>query len=144
MDAAQRKRMLIGDRSLGDIVAGPGRSEGLTTPAGVPLAELDRGASASSSCALVETYARNMRTEMADDELRRMREAGLERLHFAWAGPIDPGHAHYYRVHGPTAPDRVRQHAERRQPHPLGVARPAQRLRRRSAARALPAGHRHA
>ena len=30
------------------------------------------------------------------------REAGLERLHFAWAGPIEPGHAHYYRVHGPT------------------------------------------
>lgn len=22
--------------------------------------------------------------------------------HFAWAGPIDSGHAHYYRIHGPT------------------------------------------
>jgi hypothetical protein len=101
MDATQRKRMLIGDRSLGDIVAGPGRTEGLTTPAGVPLADL-QAAQREQLAALVETYARNMRTEMADDELRRMREAGLERLHFAWAGPIDPGHAHYYRVHGPT------------------------------------------
>ena len=32
-----------------------------------------------------------------------MREAGVERIHFAWAGPIEPGHAHYYRIHGPTA-----------------------------------------
>jgi len=101
MDGAQRKRMLIGDRSLGDIVAGPGRTEGLTTPAGVPLSDLGP-AQREQMVALVETYARNMRTEFAEDELKRMLEAGLERLHFAWAGPIDPGHAHYYRVHGPT------------------------------------------
>ena len=31
-----------------------------------------------------------------------MREAGLERVHFAWAGPLEPGRAHYYRLHGPT------------------------------------------
>jgi hypothetical protein len=43
-----------------------------------------------------------MRSELAEQELRRMREAGLERVHFAWAGPLEPGRAHYYRVHGPT------------------------------------------
>jgi hypothetical protein len=42
-----------------------------------------------------------MRAEVADDELRRLREAGIEGLHFAWAGPLDAG-AHYYRIHGPT------------------------------------------
>ena len=51
---------------------------------------------------LVEEYARNMRADVADEQLRRIREAGIERIHFAWAGPIDPGHAHYYRLHGPT------------------------------------------
>jgi hypothetical protein len=101
MDAAQRKRMLIADRSLGDIVAGPGRAEALGTPAGVALADLGPP-QREQLVALIETYARNMRTEMAEDELKRTREAGLERVHFAWAGPIDPGHAHYYRVHGPT------------------------------------------
>ena len=40
---------------------------------------------------LVEEYARNMRRELAEQELRRMREAGVERVHFAWAGPIEPG-----------------------------------------------------
>ena len=51
---------------------------------------------------LVEEYARNMRPDVADEQLRRIREAGVEQIHFAWAGPIDPGHAHYYRLHGPT------------------------------------------
>jgi hypothetical protein len=51
---------------------------------------------------LIEEYARNMRSELAEQELRRMREAGLERVHFAWAGPLEPGRAHYYRLHGPT------------------------------------------
>ena len=51
---------------------------------------------------LVEEYANTMRSEMAEEELRRLREAGLERVHFAWAGPLAPGQAHYYRLHGPT------------------------------------------
>jgi hypothetical protein len=101
MDEAQRRRMVIAARSLGDIVSGPGRTERLATPAGIPAADL--GAPQRERLGrLVEEYARNMRTEVADVELRRVREAGIERLHFAWAGPIEPGQAHYYRVHGPT------------------------------------------
>ena len=50
---------------------------------------------------------------------------------------IEPGHAHYYRHPRADAPDRVRQHAERRQPHPLRLARPAERLRRRPPPRPL-------
>ncbi len=40
MDAAQRKRMVIAAQSFGDIVSGPGRREGLTSPAGIPAADL--------------------------------------------------------------------------------------------------------
>jgi hypothetical protein len=101
MDEPQRRRMVIATQSLGDIVSGPSRGERLTTPAGVPAAEL--GASQRELLVrLVEEYTRNMRAEVAEGELERMREAGVERLHFAWAGPLEPGHAHYYRIHGPT------------------------------------------
>ena len=31
-----------------------------------------------------------------------LRETGVDRVHFAWAGPIDPRQPHYYRLHGPT------------------------------------------
>jgi len=101
MDAAQRRRMVIAAQSLGDIVSGPGRRESLASPAGIPAADLN-AAQRERLVTLVEEYARNMRTDVADQELRQVRDAGLERLHFAWAGPIEPGHPHYYRIHGPT------------------------------------------
>ena len=43
-----------------------------------------------------------MRAEIAEAELRAIREAGVERIYFAWAGAIDPARPHYYRLHGPT------------------------------------------
>lgn len=101
MGAAQRRRMVIGARSLGDIVAGPGRADSLAAPAGIPAADL-APSQREQLLRLVEEYARNVRAEVADAELRRVAEAGVERLHFAWAGPLEPGHGHYYRVHGPT------------------------------------------
>jgi hypothetical protein len=101
MDAGQRRRMIIAAQSLGDIVSGPGREESLASQAGLPAVDL-APAQRELLMQLVEEYARNMRPEVADEHLRRIREAGVERLHFAWAGPVDPGHAHYYRIHGPS------------------------------------------
>ena len=43
-----------------------------------------------------------MRRELADAERVRLRETGIENLHFAWAGALDPGQPHYYRIHGPS------------------------------------------
>ena len=100
MDAAQRRRMIISAQSLGDIVSGPGREESLASQAGLPAIDL-APAQRELLVQLVEEYARNMRPDVAEEHLRRIREAGIERLYFAWAGPIDPGHAHYYRIHGP-------------------------------------------
>ncbi|MGH7415637.1 MAG: DUF3500 domain-containing protein, partial [Candidatus Rokuibacteriota bacterium] len=101
LNEAQRARTVIAARSLGDIVTGPGRADSLATPAGLALAEMT-GDQRSLAARLIEEYARNMRSELAEQEISRMREAGLERIHFAWAGPLDPGRAHYYRLHGPT------------------------------------------
>jgi hypothetical protein len=97
----QRARTVIAAQSLGDIVTGPGRADSLATPAGLPLADMT-GDQRSLAARLIEEYARNMRSELAEQELRRMREAGPERVHFAWAGPLEAGRAHYYRLHGPT------------------------------------------
>jgi len=101
MNSEQRRRMIISGQSLGDIVAGPSRGEGITSEVGVPAVELSPS-QRDLLMQLVELYARNMRADVADGELRRIREGGVERIHFAWAGPIDPGHAHYYRIHGPA------------------------------------------
>jgi len=101
VDASLRGRLVIAAESPGDIVSGPGRADSLKTPAGVGLGELG-AESRALAIRLIETYARNMRSEIADEELRRMREAGSEHVRFAWAGPIDAKQPHYYRLHGPT------------------------------------------
>jgi hypothetical protein len=102
VDPALRARFVIATSSLGDVVSGPGRRDLFDkSPAGVPLSSLSTDQRALAM-RLVETYAGNMRAEMAEAELKRMRAAGIEALHFAWAGPIDPSRPHYYRMHGPT------------------------------------------
>ena len=94
VDPSLRARLVIAAESSGDIVSGPGRADSLKTPAGVALGELGAEPRALA-LRLVETYARNMRSDVADEELRRLRDAGAENLRFAWAGPIDPRQPHY-------------------------------------------------
>lgn len=101
VDPGLRPRLVIAAQSLGDIVSGPGRPASLATAAGLPLADMT-GEQRILALRLVEEYARNMRAELAEAELRRLREAGVESLHFAWAGSLEAGQAHYYRLHGPT------------------------------------------
>lgn len=51
---------------------------------------------------LVELYVNRFASASAAEVLKRMDAAGFENLRFAWAGGIEPGQPHYYRVHGPT------------------------------------------
>jgi len=52
--------------------------------------------------ALVKEYVQRNRPELADKDLAKIQKAGFEKIHFAWAGTIEPGGPHYYRVQGPT------------------------------------------
>jgi hypothetical protein len=98
---AQRAHAIIAAQSLGDIVSGPGRADSLATPAGLALGDMSAEQRAQA-LRLIDEFARNMRAELAGQELARMRQAGIEQIRFAWAGRLEPGKAHYYRLHGPT------------------------------------------
>jgi hypothetical protein len=52
--------------------------------------------------ALVKAYVERNRSELAKEDLRKIQEAGIDKLYFAWAGGIEKGEGHYYRVQGPT------------------------------------------
>jgi hypothetical protein len=101
LDAQEREQAIIADRSMGDILSGPGREESLRTPVGLPLTRLT-DARRDAVLALVDEYFGRLRAELADVERARLREAGVGNLRFAWAGPLDPGQPHYYRIHGPS------------------------------------------
>ena len=51
---------------------------------------------------LIEEYVRRVRPELADADLKKIRQAGVDKIQFAWAGGIQRGEGHYYRVQGPT------------------------------------------
>jgi hypothetical protein len=51
---------------------------------------------------LIELYFGRMLPASASDARLRLERAGFDKVRFAWAGGIEPGQAHYYRVHGPT------------------------------------------
>ena len=102
LDGGLRTQAVIADRSLGDIVSGPGRELDLKRFEGVPLARLNE-AQRGGILRILELYAGTMREDIAAPALAKVREAGLEALHFAWAGSLARGRPHYFRVHGPTA-----------------------------------------
>jgi Protein of unknown function (DUF3500) len=66
-----------------------------------------------------------------------VKKAGTN-INFAWAGVLERGGPHYYRVQAPTFLIEYDNHAEQRQPYPLGLARFQRRLRAGSAEGALP------
>jgi hypothetical protein len=51
---------------------------------------------------LIQSYAERLPADIAEVELKQVKEAGLDQVHFAWAGETAPGKPHSYRVQGPT------------------------------------------
>ena len=51
---------------------------------------------------VLKEYVYRYRTEIADSDLKQIRAAGENKIHFAWAGGLDIGQPHYYRIQGPA------------------------------------------
>ena len=51
---------------------------------------------------LVREHIGRLRREFADQDLTRIDRAGTEKIHFIWAGGLDPGEPHHYLIQGPT------------------------------------------
>lgn len=92
---------LIDDQPPGDIVAGPGNEARITDPVGLPFGNMT-AAQRSLALRLVRVYVNNVGADFARRELDKMEAAGVDTIHFAWAGSSDPEAPHYYRIHGPT------------------------------------------
>jgi hypothetical protein len=101
LDAQQRARAIIQERAPNDLVTTNSRRVELGNPAGLPASAMNETQRAIL-VKLIEEYAHNLRPDLAETHLQRIRAAGIDQLHFAWAGGIERGQQHYYRVHGPN------------------------------------------
>ena len=96
---AQREAAIIGTGSLGNIVAGPGNAQRISTRAGVAVSALS-DAQRSLLLRLIESYVGLARDEIGRPYMALVRD-GLGESRFAWAGGMREGEAFYYRIHGP-------------------------------------------
>ncbi|MDH3733072.1 MAG: DUF3500 domain-containing protein [Gemmatimonadota bacterium] len=101
LSADELSRATIADEAPSDIVTGNARAVELDAFEGIPVSEMSAGAQGALLRLLAE-YVLNVDSEVARFEMGRIQEAGLDRLHFAWAGSLGPGEGHYFRIHGPT------------------------------------------
>lgn len=101
LDAAQRARAIIAATAPSDIITGNARSVVLELVDGLPASAMN-AAQRDLLRHLLAEYLDNMDPAIAGPRYARIEETGFERLHFAWAGTVEPGGPHYYRIHGPT------------------------------------------
>jgi hypothetical protein len=69
-------------------------------PRGVAAADM-KPAQRQILQALIEDYIRRMPDELAEIELGKLQERGVDGVHFAWAGGIERRQPHYYRLQDP-------------------------------------------
>lgn len=102
LDEAQRKRAILDVKAPADVILGPDRAATfLGEPKGLPAADMT-ARQRDLMWRLVREYVENLRPGLAAAQLQRIEAAGVERIAFAWAGELQPGRPHYYRLHGPT------------------------------------------
>jgi len=82
----QKTTAVFSTKAPRDVINGPARKQAeALTPAG-----------------LVAKYLDQFRAEIANADRKKIEDAGFEKVSFGWAGQIQPGKPHYFRVQGPT------------------------------------------
>jgi hypothetical protein len=100
-DPEQRRAALIAAQAPWEIITGNERRVKPLTPAGLPYSRMNSDQQTRFR-ALLQVYTGRLRADLAETELRKITAQGWDSLHFAWAGSLEPGEGHYYRIQCPA------------------------------------------
>ena len=101
LDAKQKSLAVMDPTAPKDILTYNKRKVDAGTPKGLPAAKMTKKQQ-DLLMGLIEEYATNMPEDLAAARMDAARKAGLDKIHFAWAGGPDRGQGHYYIVQAPT------------------------------------------
>ncbi len=101
LNAKQQTVAIISNTSPREIITGNSRKALLLNPPGLAAAKMN-SEQKESLMNLIKDYAFRHRAEVAEQDLKKIQAVGFGKVHFAWAGGLEPGQAHYYRIQGPT------------------------------------------
>lgn len=101
LDTEQRKTAIVDAKAPGDILTSNSRQAALKGQAsGISAAKLN-GKQMEKLNALLEMYAGNMPEQVAAYREEQIKKAG-KNISFAWAGGVNKGDPHYYRIQTPA------------------------------------------
>ena len=101
LDEKQRGTAVVSATAPNDILTEAKVDITPLTPAGLPHAAMTPP-QRELLMKVVDAYAGLMADDIAADRMGKIRGAGMDKVSFAWAGPLERGQKHYYRVQGPT------------------------------------------
>ena len=101
LSVEQKLTTILKGKAPIDVINGPGRVAQRVSPHGLPASKMT-DAQKKVLRKLISTYVGKFRADLADRDWKQIEKAGFDKIRFAWAGPIQPGKPHYYRVQGPT------------------------------------------
>ena len=101
LNESQRKTAIMSETAPKEIITAEQQRPDPLKPAGIPASQLT-GEQKTMLMNLIKEYTGRLRTELAQQDLKKIEQAGIDKVYFAWAGSIEVGGPHYYRVQGPT------------------------------------------
>jgi hypothetical protein len=101
LDDEQKKSALITDVAPTEILTKTETKVDLINPPGIAASAL-KPAQRDLLTKVLESYTSQMADDISAERLAKIKQAGIEKITFAWAGPLERGKQHYYRVQGPT------------------------------------------
>jgi hypothetical protein len=100
-DDTQRAKVIFDVKAPGEMITGEGRESKPLEPGGMSYATMTP-AERRLLEKVIDVYLGRVAPELAKVRLEALQKAGMDKITFGWAGVMQVGGPHYYRIQGPT------------------------------------------
>ena len=100
-DQKQQAQALIDVEAPADLLTTNSRRVELDKMEGLPAPDMSSDQQQTLT-GLLKEYIQRKSPEVARREIQKLEARGIDDLRFAWAGGLESGQPHYYRIHGAT------------------------------------------
>lgn len=100
LNSGQMRQAVFANKAPADIITGNDRTATLLEPPGLSYTAMS-DQQKKLFMQLLNVYVKNYQLGFSKRLMEKIEKAGIENLSFAWAGSLQPGAGHYYRIQGP-------------------------------------------
>src|SRR5262245_31966919 len=101
LDDKQRAIAIFDQKAPSDILTLAKIKADPLKPEGIPAGQMNDRQQALLG-KLIDEYLARMPQDVAQERSKKLRAAGFDKIYFGWAGGVNKGDPHYYRVQSPT------------------------------------------